>query len=171
MHNLVVDHMRRPRPSSAEGVNAHPRENLVLRPRVRIRPVVHLLVDPRQQRNRAVVQRVRQRLRLRRLLGVVAAPFLLEPVRSREAGRFLLVVGAQGVLQRQDGMLGPSWRIAANHVYVARSAGLGIECSDGAGDVEAPVAALGHILAVPEGEHQLVARLGVLGGCEAAGLD
>lgn len=47
----------------------------------------------------------------------------------------------------------------------------GIERTDGAGDVEPPVSALGNIFVIAEGEHEFVARLGVLGSCETASLD
>jgi hypothetical protein len=43
--------------------------------------------------------------------------------------------------------------------------------SYGTRDVETPVAALGYVLGVSEGEHQFVTCFGVLGDSEAAGFD
>lgn len=75
------------------------------------------------------------------------------------------------MLECKNGMFGPSRRIAADHVYMTCFAVSGIERTDGAGDVEPPVSALGNIFVIAEGEHEFVARLGVLGSCETASLD
>lgn len=45
---------------------------------------------------------------------------------------------------------------------------VGVEDAHGAGDVRAPVAALGDVVRVAESEHELVACFGVLGQGEAA---
>ncbi len=65
------------------------RRTFVVRPRIRVRPIHELLIDPRKQADRRVRERVPERLRLRRLLGEVPPPLRAEPRRAREA-RFLL---------------------------------------------------------------------------------
>jgi hypothetical protein len=85
---LVVDALAGRRPRGREPVDADPRQDLVVRPRVAVRPVVQLLVDPRQQADRAVGHAVADRLRLRALLHVVARAFGREPLRVCVPGFF-----------------------------------------------------------------------------------
>lgn len=102
---LVVDPDAGGGARRAEPVEADPGAHLVVRPGVRVRPVVQLLVDPGQAGHGAVRQPVAERLRLGGLLQVVAAPFLLEPPVAGYAVLLSLVVRRYGVLQGEDGVL------------------------------------------------------------------
>lgn len=75
------------------------------------------------------------------------------------------------MLESEDGVVFEFGGGGAEHVDVGGFAVLGVEIPDCARDVEAPVPALGHVLWVPEGEHEFVAGFGVLFCCEAAGFD
>lgn len=59
-------------------------QDLVVRPWVVIRPIVQLLIDPRQQGDRAVVQSVAKCLWLGALLDTVSTAFVHEPCASQE---------------------------------------------------------------------------------------
>ena len=67
-----------------------------------------------------------------------------EPVGAGEAGFFSWGVRGQGVLEREEGVLGWGRGGGADHVDVGGEAGGGVEAGDGAGDPKAPVAALGY---------------------------
>jgi hypothetical protein len=98
MHRLIIYPDIRGRARRAEPVDRDPGADFVGRPGVAVRPVVQLLVDPREQRDGRVGERVAECLRLGRLLGAVAGAFGEEPSRAREAVALARRVGGQGVL-------------------------------------------------------------------------
>ena len=159
---LVVDARGRGGAGGAEPVDAHPGADLVVGPGIAVGPVVQLLVDPRQQRGGRVCEGVADCLRLRRLLVAVAGAFVQEPGQAGEGVFLTLGVWREGVLQGEARVLGPGRARAVVHVDVCGAASAGVENGHCARDEHAPVAALGDVLGVAQGEHELVARLGVL---------
>ena len=85
---FVVDALVRPRAGRGELVDAHPRQNLVVRPGVLVRPVVQLVVEPGEQADGVRGHGVRQRLWLGLLQFVVPDAFDAEPFASRDARLF-----------------------------------------------------------------------------------
>ena len=71
VHDFVVYPARSARTSTAKLIYTQPRQNLVVGPWIIVRPVVELLVDPRDQRNRRVAESVGDRLRFGTLQYVV----------------------------------------------------------------------------------------------------
>ena len=163
--------MRSPRSPATIRIHTDPGKQLLLGPLVPIGPVVQLLIHPRQQRHGAIIQRIRQRLRLGALLDEIPASLDAEPRRARQPRLLLRRVRRERVLQGQQRVRGERGRGRDHEVDVRGFAGGGVQVADRARYEEAPVAALGHVLVVAEREHQFVARLGVLFGGEAAGLD
>lgn len=150
--DLVIDAARGRRPRDAEPVHADPGADLFGRPRVRVRPVVEFLVDPRQQRDGAVRESVAQRLRLGRLQQVVAEAFLVEPrgsvnalFLSRGQWAHRCFGGEQGILQERG-------FVSDVHVEVSCPAVLRVEHGDCTADVPAPVACSSCQYSVPLGE-------------------
>lgn len=147
----------------AEPVNTNPRQYLIVSPGIPIRPIHQLLVDPRQERNRAVRKSVRERLRLSSLQDAVRLALIHEPLRALYAFLLRLGVGRQRMLERQRRLRCEARRLGPDHIGVACQNRLRVQHARDAGDVEAPVAALGHVLVVAQRMHQAVARLCLLG--------
>lgn len=121
-----------------EGVNGHPGQDFVVTPGISVRPVVQFFVDPGEQADGAVVQRVAERLRFGGLDAAVARSVGLEPGAAGEAGAFRgREMGGFGGCAGSRGFAG------GDHVDVRGFAGRGVEEADGAGYPGAPVAALG----------------------------
>lgn len=80
MCGLIVNATAGRGTSLGEPIDADPGADLVVGPRVIIRPVVQLFVDPRQAGHGAVGKAVAYRLRLRRLLQIVTTTFCVEPL-------------------------------------------------------------------------------------------
>lgn len=138
MRALPVDAHAGRRACGRERVDAHPSQNLIIAPIVSIRPVVQFFVDPGEQADGAVVQRVAQRLRFGGLDAAVAGSVGLEPGAAGEAGAF-----HGGEVGGFGGCAGSRGFAGADHVDVRGFAGGGVEEADGAGYPGAPVAALG----------------------------
>ena len=96
-HNLKVNPHRRSRACTREPVDGNPRQNciglvplcmiwstpyhtFVVFPGIIVRPVVQFFVDPREQANRTISQRVTDRLRLGALSREITAASVLEPL-------------------------------------------------------------------------------------------
>lgn len=119
VHDLVVNAHRGRGTGAREIIHRHPGEDLVVGPRIRVGPIVQLLVDPREQGDGRIVEAVRERLGLGRLLEKVAAALFGEPFRAREAVVLGAGVGRRGVLEREDRVLREARLLAADHVDVA----------------------------------------------------
>nr|POE65110.1 hypothetical protein CFP56_34778 [Quercus suber] len=157
------------RPGSAEPVDADPRADLVVGPGVVVGPVVQLLVQPGEQGDGAVGQRVAGRLRLGRLQRAVPGALGVEPGGALQALALARAVRPQRVLEREPRVLRPAGRPAADvEVDVRSLARLRVQQRQRARDVEAPVAALRHVRVVPEAAHQPVRGFRVLVQGEAA---
>lgn len=106
MGSFIVDPQRSGRPRGGEEVDRHPSEHLVIRPGIPVRPIVQFLVDPRQQGDGGVGQRVAEGLRLGGLLGAVAAAGFEEPGCAGEAGAVAGGEGGEGVLKVEEWVRG-----------------------------------------------------------------
>lgn len=72
VRDLVVDSMRSTGACTTELVDRDPSEDLVIGPGVAVCPIMQLLIDPRQQCYRGIIESICQGLRLGGLLQVVA---------------------------------------------------------------------------------------------------
>ena len=140
VHSFVVDADIRGRARGAEPVDADPRTYFLVRPGVVVGPVVQFLVDPGEQRDRAVGERVAEGLGFGGLFGAVAGAVGEKPGRAGNAGALAGVVGGQGVLRGQERVGGPGRTGPVVHIGVCGEAVVGVEEGQGARDVQAPVA-------------------------------
>ena len=72
MHGFVIDPLRCTRSGATELVDADPSQGFVRIPRVGIRPIVQLIVDPGQKCNGGVLEGVGEGLRSGRLFDIVS---------------------------------------------------------------------------------------------------
>ena len=138
---LVVDAEAGVGAGVAEQVDADPGEDLVLGPRVRVGPVAQLLVDPREQAHGAVGHPESGGVRPRALDLQVPGPMRARAHRPLEPSLLRRRVAAREVLQQQQRR--PQRRLRHDEVHVRREHVARVERPHQAGDVEAPVAALG----------------------------
>lgn len=106
MRSFVVDTNARGRSRGREPVDRYPSQDLVVRPLVAIGPVVEFLVDPGQERDRAVGQCETDRLGLGALKEVVAVAFILKPCGSVPSCFLPCAVRSNGVLEGEERLLG-----------------------------------------------------------------
>ena len=144
MRSLIIDPQIRSRPRGAEPVDRHPRQDLVVRPGVIVRPKVEFLVDPGEQADGAVAETVAEGLGLGGLLETVARAFLGEPGGAREARLLAGSVRGEGVAEGEKRGGSPGWAAGAYHAEVGGADGGRVEEAHDAGYYAAPVAALGH---------------------------
>lgn len=149
MRRLAIDPQTRGGTRGGEKVDRYPRQNLVVSPGIRVRPIVQFLKYPSQQADGAIGERVPERLRFRGLDLIVAGSFFLEPFAAGEAGFLGVGVGCEGVLEAVGGVVGGGRGLGGHHVDVGCFAGGGVEEADGAGDPGAPVAALSYCFFLP----------------------
>ena len=119
MLRLVIDPDMRVGSARAEPIDTHPRQDLIVSPSIPIRPVHQFLVDPRQERNRAICKSVRERLRLSSLQDAVRLALVNEPLRALYAFLLRLGVGLQCMLERQCRLCCEARRLGSDHVDVA----------------------------------------------------
>src|SRR4051794_9848878 len=105
------------------------------------------------------MQRIRQRLGLRRLFSMVAVAFGAESAGARQAALLLRRVGREGVLEREQRGLRRRGLAGADEVHVRGLAVGRVAQANGARDEKASVAALRDVLVIAELEHELVAGL------------
>lgn len=144
MAGFVVDAQTGRRPRGRKGIDGHPRQDLVVGPRVGVGPIVELLVDPGEQADGGVGEGVAEGLGFGALFDAVAAAFLEEPFGAGEAGVVAGAVRGEGVLEGEEWVGGPGWGGGARHVYVGGEAVVRVEEAHDAGYHGAPVAALGY---------------------------
>ena len=105
---------------------------------------MQFLVDPGEEADRRVGERVAEGLRLAGLLGAVAAAFGEEPGAAGEGGAVTRRGREDRVLQAEDGVVRPGGGGGPRHVDVGGQGVGGVEEAHGAGYHGAPVAALGY---------------------------
>ena len=80
VYSFVIDSNIRRRPRSREEIDGNPSQNLIFRPRIIVRPIVQLFVNPGEEADGAVGEEIAQGLRLGALFALVAAAVGDEPV-------------------------------------------------------------------------------------------
>lgn len=140
MRRLVVDPQVCRRARGGEPIDGDPGQDLVVGPWVLIRPVVELLIDPRQKSDGRVGEAVAESLRLGALFQTVAGAFFEEPAGTFETSFIASTVGGEGVLKGEERVLCPfRGAVGADHVDVRGYAGFGEEEADCAGDHVTPI--------------------------------
>ena len=99
MARLVVYPNMRIRPRSAKPVYTDPRQDLVVRSRMLVRPIVQLLIDPSEEGDGRGGEGVRERLRLCSLQLPVCLGFGGEPVAAFQSFLFGFRVRRHCVLE------------------------------------------------------------------------
>jgi hypothetical protein len=193
MRRLVINPPRGSRSGATKRIDGDPGEDLVVRPWVGICPVVELLVDPGEESDGAVVEGVGEGLGARGLEDVVALwesvnqilgisrihiktenrkfsiprPVLLKIRRPFQPLLLKLRISRHSLLHRHARVLTYSRRVRSEKVDVACFAAPGEQGANGTSDDRAPITALSDVLRVPQLEHELMARLGILSNRKA----
>lgn len=160
--SLVVNTRAGSGTSSRKPVDADPRQNLIIRPRIAVGPIMQLLIDPGEEGDRRVCQRVANCLRLRTLQEIVTSGFLRKPLRPLEATFFGIGIWGKRMLQGKQRILLEFGGMGEEEVDMACLAGVGVQNAHGSRHVESPVAALSDVLIISQLQHELVTSFGIL---------